>query len=91
VTDVRPAGIPFDTAPEIWRLEIEALRKLTPEQRSQLWVDFQASIESMERDAIHRAHPDLNHDETVAMLIKRRHGADLAALVFPNIDLTGLR
>ncbi len=45
----------------------------------------------MERDAIHRAYPDLNHDETVAMLIKRRHGADLAALVFPNIDLTGLR
>jgi hypothetical protein len=91
VTDVRPAGIPCDTAPEIWRLEIEALRKLTPEQRSQLWVDFQASIESMERDALHRAHPNLDQEETAAMLIKRRHGADLAALVFPNIDLTGLR
>ena len=91
MTDVRPAGIPFDTAPEILRLEIEALRKLTPEQRSQLWVDFQASIESMERDALHRAHPNLDQEETVAMLIKRRHGADLAALVFPNIDLTGLR
>jgi hypothetical protein len=91
VTDVRPAGIPFDTAPEILRLEIEALRKLTPEQRSQLWVDFQASIESMEREALHRAHPNLDQEETVAMLIKRRHGADLAALVFPNIDLTGLR
>lgn len=45
----------------------------------------------MERAAIHRAHPQLDADTRTALLIKRRHGANFAAMVFPEIDVTGLR
>lgn len=72
-------------------MEMAAIRALSPAQRSQLWAEFQDAIESMERSAIHRAHPQLDADTMTALLIKRRHGANLAAMVFPSIDLTGLR
>jgi hypothetical protein len=72
-------------------MEMAAIRALTPAQRSQLWVEFQDAIESMERAAIHRAHPLLDANTKTALLIKRRHGVNLAAMVFPGIDLTGLR
>ena len=95
VTDIRsaalPAGIPTDTSIEAWKIQMAAIRGLTPEQRSQNWSEFQAQMDTVQRAAIRRKYPDLDERTTTALLVQRRHGPDLAHAVYPEIDLSRLR
>lgn len=91
VTDVRPVGIPSDTSIEAWKMEMAAVRRMTPEQRNRLWAEFQEQMASTERDAINRKYPDLDDRTAIALLVRRRHGPELASAIFPDVDFTDLR
>ena len=95
MTDVRPvalhAGIPADTSVEAWKIQMAALRELTPEQRSQCWSEFQMQMNAVQRGAICRKYPDLDERTTTALLVQRRYGPDLARAAYPEIDLSRLR
>ena len=91
MTDLHPAGIPADTSIEAWKLEIAALRRMTQEQRSRMFIEFQTAIERTQRDAVRRKYPDLDDRTVSAILVKRRHGAVLAEAAYPDLDISNLR
>ncbi|MEX1218144.1 MAG: hypothetical protein WEA11_06480 [Acidimicrobiales bacterium] len=85
MTDLRPAGIPHDTSIEAWKIEMAAVRALTPEQRIEAWAQFQFEIDELALKAIQRRFPDADREFQLAELVRRTHGEALANAAYPNI------
>jgi hypothetical protein len=87
MSDVRPRGIPDDTSVDAWKVEMQALRRLTPAERHALWFEFQCELDEMAMNAIRRARPDADERRQLAEFVRRAHGADVARAAYPDLDL----
>jgi hypothetical protein len=77
----RETAIPADTSPEVWRAQMRALAAMTPARRLATWEALNEELSVMEEQAIRRLHPDFSEREVALELVRRRHGAPLAAAV----------
>jgi len=87
VTDVRPAGVPSDTTIDAWRVEMNAVKNLTPSERFELWSQFQRSVDEIAVASIRRKYPDAGERFWLAELVRRSHGIELAQAAYPDIEL----
>jgi len=67
-----------DTHPEAERVQIELLRKMSPERRAGLASSMRNRTYWMARRAIAEAHPELSEHEQKLLFIEVHYGADLA-------------
>jgi hypothetical protein len=67
-----------DTDPEAEAFQIELLRRATAAKRVGLALSFSATMISLARRAIERAHPDLSDEERSLMFVDLHYGRELA-------------
>jgi hypothetical protein len=69
---------PSDTDPEIWRMQLDLLRAMSPEQRFELALSLSQSALELSRDAIRRLAPHASEAEVARRWVEVHYGADLA-------------
>ena len=79
---------PRDTSPEAWKVLIELIRQMTPEQRLQRAVQYSAFVRSFAEAGIRSTHPGASDREVFLMVAKRRLGADLFRKVYAGERLS---
>lgn len=70
-----------DTSAEAEAIQLELLRRMSPEERIAKMCNFSASLRRMAFDAIRRIHPDLDEAEVRLKFIESTNGKELAAEV----------
>ena len=67
-----------DTNPEVERVLISLLRKLSTTQRIEQVLSFSSSIIKLSKRAIARANPDLSEEEKNILFVRIHYGNELA-------------
>ena len=67
-----------DTNPEVERVLISLIRKLSTEEKLNRTLQFSSSIINLSKKAIHRANPDLSEEERNILFVKYHYGDELA-------------
>jgi hypothetical protein len=67
-----------DTNPEVERVLISLIRKLTMEEKLNRTLNFSSSIINLSKRAIARANPDLSEDEKKLLFVEYHYGIELA-------------
>jgi len=73
-----PAPYTTDTSPEALAVQLECLRKMTPQQRIQKSCAMTRQVRRMAFDAIRRRHPGLDEDAVQLLFIELTYGKTLA-------------
>ena len=68
----------IDTNPEVERVLISLIRKLSMEEKLNRTLNFSSSIINLSKRAISRAIPDLSEDKKKLLFVKYHYGNDLA-------------
>lgn len=68
----------IDTNPEVERVLISLLRKLSAEEKLNRTLQFSSSIINLSKRAIARANPNLNVDERNLLFVEYHYGVELA-------------
>ncbi|NWG29280.1 MAG: hypothetical protein HXY48_12195 [Ignavibacteriaceae bacterium] len=67
-----------DTNPEVERVLVSLLRKLTIKEKLNRTLQFSSSIINLSKRAIARANPELSEDEKKLLFVEYHYGAELA-------------
>ena len=67
-----------DTNPEVERVLISLLRKLSVKEKLNRTLEFSSSIINLSKRAIARANPDLSEDEKKLLFVEYHYGTELA-------------
>jgi len=67
-----------DTNPEVERILISLLRKLSTEEKLNRTLNFSSSIIKLSKRAIARANPELTEDERNLLFVEYHYGVELA-------------
>jgi len=68
----------IDTNPEVERVLISLIRKLTMEEKLNRTLNFSSSIINLSKRAIARANPELSEDEKNILFVRLHYGNELA-------------
>jgi hypothetical protein len=75
---------PRDTSPEAWKVLIESIRKLTPEERLQRCVDLIEGMRVAAEAGVREAYPDASEREIFLRVARQRLGPALFHTVYGN-------
>ena len=67
-----------DTSAEALEVQLECLRKMTPQQRIRSMCAMSRQVKNMAMDAIRRRHPEFSDAEVRMKFIELTYGEDLA-------------
>jgi len=67
-----------DTSPEAYAVQLELLRRLSPNQRLSKAFALSRQVKRMAMEAIRRRHPELEEDAIRLKFIELTYGKDLA-------------
>ncbi len=84
------AAVPADTSLEVWKMQIEAIRKKSVAERLQLAERRQNWLRQVEHDFIKRRFPEATPTEIAVERIRHRHGDELARAVEPLLIARGV-
>jgi hypothetical protein len=68
----------IDTHPDVERVQVEILRKLTMEQRLQMAMGLSDAVMAQAHRAIRQANPRLSEEEAGLLFVEVHYGRDLA-------------
>jgi len=80
-----------DTRPEVDRLHIELLRRLTPAQRFQICQSLSRTAIELSRRAIRRRHPEMTEAEVGLMWVALNYGQEWADRIRAQREQRGNR
>jgi len=70
-----------DTSDEALAVQLDGLRRMTPDERLRKMKDMSARVKRMALDAIRRRHPDWDDREVRLKFIEITYGEELASEV----------
>jgi hypothetical protein len=73
---------PADTSPEAWRLFIELVRQLPPEERLRRALELSETVRLAAEDGLRRAHPEASERELFLMAARQKLGEELCRKVY---------
>ena len=68
----------IDTNPEVEKVLVSLIRKLSIEEKLNQTLQFSSSIVNLSKRAIARANPTLSEDERNLLFVEYHYGAELA-------------
>lgn len=77
---------PFGEDPEIVRMQRDALRRMTPEQKMRLVRDLNRAADAMAEAGIRDRYPAASDREVFLRLAVRKLGYRLASAVYPEVE-----
>lgn len=75
--------IPRDTTLEAYRVQIQALRRLGPEGRLRMMLNFCDFIHDIARSGIRQRHPEYSEEQVKMAFIRLLYGEEIFCKVFP--------
>lgn len=81
LTNMEPTPYTTDTSPEALAVQLDCLRKMTPQERIRRTCAMSRRVRKMAFDAIRRRHPQLDESEVQLLFIELTYGAPLASEV----------
>ena len=73
---------PADTSPEAWKVQLDLIRAMPPEERLQHTFEFSALVRSLVEATLRADHPEANDREIFLRAARRRLGAELFHKVY---------
>ena len=67
-----------DTSEDAYRMQLELLRQMSPEERVLKVSAWSGQIKRMAMDAIRRRHPEFDDDEVRVRFVELTYGQELA-------------
>jgi hypothetical protein len=80
-------GIPRDTSLEAYRVQCQALRRLSAEQRGRLMVDIIEFVNAVSAAGVRSRHPDYSDEQVRMAVIQMRLGEGLFKKVYPGVEV----
>jgi len=83
-------GVPFaaDTSPEAHRVQMEILRRLSPEQRLRQAFELTELARAISAAGVRARHPDYTEHQVHMAVIRLTLGDELFHRVYPDEDVT---
>jgi len=85
------AAVPADTSLEVWKMQIEAIRKKSVADRLRLAERRQIWLHQVEEDFIRRRFPEATPTQLAVERFRHRYGDELARAVEPLLIARGAR
>ena len=82
-----PSILPRDTSLEAFRIQLEIHRRMTPETRLHLALQWSEEVRELGRAGIRMRHPEYSDREVELASIRLRLGDDLFRSVYPGVDV----
>lgn len=79
--------IPADTTPEAFRMQLEAIRKLTIAERAEILFAMNRRMLNAMEAGIRMRHPDYTTDQVRLARIRIQLGDELFGKVHPGIEI----
>jgi hypothetical protein len=73
---------PRDTSPEAWKVLMDLIRAMTPEERLARAFELSAFVRQAGEAGYRQAHPDASEREVFLFGARQRLGAELCRLVY---------
>jgi hypothetical protein len=67
-----------DTDPEAARVQLELMRRASPERRLALALSLSQTVIDLARRSLRETHPDATEDELEVLFVRLHHGDELA-------------
>jgi hypothetical protein len=75
---------PADTSPEAWKVWLDLMRKMPPEEKLRRTFEYSAMVRSLAESTLRRKHPQANEREIFLRAARQRLGPELFARVYGN-------
>ena len=75
---------PRDTSPEAWKVYLDLMRKMSPEEKLQRTFEYSAMVRNLAEAVLRREHPSASDREIFLRTARQRLGADLYDKVYGN-------
>jgi hypothetical protein len=73
---------PRDTSPEAWKVLMDLMRKMSPEEKLQRTFEYSAMVRRFAEAGLRQKHPQAGDREIFLRAARQRLGADLYAKVY---------
>ena len=73
---------PADTSPEAWRVLMDLIRRLSPEERLQRAMDLSEAVRLAAEDALRRTHPGATERDIFLLAARQKLGNELCRRVY---------
>ena len=73
---------PADTSPEAWKVWLNLVRRLSPEERLQRAFEYSALVRELAESTIRQKYPHASEREIFLRAARQRLGADLFEKVY---------
>ena len=75
---------PADTSPAAWKVLLDLMRKMPPEEKLARAVQLSAAVRKAGEAGIRQAYPDASEEEIFRRVARRQLGDDLFRRVYPR-------
>jgi hypothetical protein len=75
---------PRDTSPEAWKVLMDLIRQMTPEERLTRAIQFSATVRAFAESGIRSRHPHATEREIFLIAARQRLGDDLFLKVYSD-------
>lgn len=79
--------IPADTTADAFRAQIEAIRRMSPAQRSEQVSRLNEHIRTLAAAGVRHRHPDYDEDQVRLAVIRLSLGDELFRAAYPGVDI----
>jgi hypothetical protein len=73
---------PADTSPEAWKVLMDLMRKMSPEEKLQRTFEYSAFVRNFAEAGLRQKYPQAGDREIFLRAARQRLGADLYAKVY---------
>ncbi|MBS1847294.1 MAG: hypothetical protein JST73_03365 [Actinobacteria bacterium] len=77
-----PPVVPVDTDAEVWRRQMEAIKRRSVAERIDEWEQLNRAVGLMAEQAVRRRHPDYSDRQVFLALVRAWYGDELAFAVW---------
>ena len=67
---------PRDTSPEAWKVQMDLMRKIPPEEKLRRAIEFTSMVSNLSEAGIRQAYPEAGEREIFLRLAQRKLGAN---------------
>ncbi len=82
-----PPVLPADTTPDVWRRQMDAIRRRSVADRIAEWEALNEQVSRLEAEAVRRRHPDYSDRQVLLVCARLRYGDDLVSAAWPDEPL----
>ncbi len=84
---MNPELFPADTMPEVARVHLEIIRRLSPNRRMELALQLSDVIRGVVADGVRNRHPEYDEEHVRLAVMRLMLGDELFQRVHPGIEI----